>query len=201
MRAMLKWVGAAALGGILLFPHAARGDSTFTDANWTSIPPNQAPDGAVEATAVDSAGNLYIGGDFTKVGNMTANYIAKWDGKSWSPLGSGMSGSVFALAVSGTDLYAGGTFTNAGGNPANYVAKWDGNNWTSLGTGVNPIGVLALAVSGNDLYVGDFFITAGGSPANHIAKWNGSSWSALGSGVDNPRVVAMTVVGNDLYDR
>src|SRR5688572_4693940 len=65
-------------------------------------------------------------GFFTTAGDRPANYIAKWDGATWSALGSGMGGNdlppVSALAVLGSDLYAGGYFTTAGGSPANYIA-------------------------------------------------------------------------------
>jgi len=126
--------------------------------------------------------------------------IAKWDGSSWTPLGSGMGPtfpSVVALAVSGKNLYAGGVFTMANGIAANYIAQWDGSNWTALGSGLNST-VYSLAVSGSDLYVGGNFTTAGGSPANYIAQWNGSNWTALGSGMNGP-VAALAVVGSDLY--
>ncbi|HOF67527.1 MAG TPA: FlgD immunoglobulin-like domain containing protein [Candidatus Fermentibacter daniensis] len=35
-----------------------------------------------------------------------------------------MSGSVYALAVSGSDVYVGGQFTQAGGSPASRIARW-----------------------------------------------------------------------------
>ena len=44
----------------------------------------------VYALAVDGAGNLYAGGEFTTAGGVTANNIAKWDGSAWSALGCGM---------------------------------------------------------------------------------------------------------------
>ena len=53
-----------------------------------------------------SGTNLYAGGDFTRAGGLTANYIAKWNGSAWSALGSGMDGDVYALAMSGSTLYA-----------------------------------------------------------------------------------------------
>ena len=45
--------------------------------------------------------NVYAGGDFTKAGGISASYIAKWDGSSWTALGSGMNDDVWALALSG----------------------------------------------------------------------------------------------------
>src|SRR5438552_1705515 len=65
-----------------------------------------------------------------------ADRIARWNGSSWTGLGSGMNDIVYALAVSGSDLYAGGYFTNAGGSAANYIARWDGSSWSPLGSGM-----------------------------------------------------------------
>ncbi len=56
-------------------------------------------------------------------GGVEATNIAKWDGSSWSALGSGMDGFVSALAASGSDLYAGGYFTTAGGKVSPYMAR------------------------------------------------------------------------------
>jgi hypothetical protein len=143
---------------------------------------------------------LYAGGSFTNAGGIEANRIARWDGSSWSALGSGVTGSqgqfqaVLALAVfddgSGPALYAGGTFTQAGGIPANGIAKWDGSSWSPLGDGVtnsNIYSVIALQVfddgTGPALYAGGQFTHAGGKPAVGIARWDGSTWSALGSGI------------------
>jgi hypothetical protein len=126
---------------------------------------------------------------------VTVNRTAKWNGTSWSALGSGMNDYVFALAVSGSDLYAGGYFTTAGGSRASYIAKWDGSSWTTLGSGMNGA-IYALAASGSDVYAGGYFSTADGGEAIGIAKWDGSSWSALGM---NDAVVALAVSGSDLY--
>ncbi|HSH17428.1 MAG TPA: hypothetical protein VLD18_15420, partial [Verrucomicrobiae bacterium] len=138
---------------------------------------------------------LFVGGDFetvgghvelvegnpTLVGEKRAFYIAQWNGDDWLALGSGLSGYVYSLAVSGGSLYAGGDFTTGGLNPANNIARWDGNDWMALGSGVNDT-VYALAISENDLYAGGWFNKAGGAEAFHAAKWDGSTWSALGPG-------------------
>jgi hypothetical protein len=88
--------------------------ATFSDANWVSMGGFPGANGDVYAAAVDGAGNLYIGGYFTAAGGVMATNVAKWDGSSWSALGSGIDGEVDALAVSGSDVFAGGWFTAAG---------------------------------------------------------------------------------------
>ena len=117
------------------------------------------------ALAVDGAGNLYAGGDFTAAGGVAASNIAKWDGSAWSALGSrhGMDGSV-RCPGSGRRRQSlrRRRFTTAGGVAANYIAKWDGSAWSALGSGMDGRrpSVYALAVDGaGNLYAG------GDSPA------------------------------------
>ena len=74
-------------------------------------------------------GELIAGGEFTNAGGVPANYIAKWNGISWSPLGSGTNAEVDALTVFNGELIAGGRFTNAGGVDVNFIAKWNGTSW------------------------------------------------------------------------
>jgi hypothetical protein len=161
-------------------------------------------DGVFALTVFDDGSGpaLYAGGQFTTASGMAANNVAKWNGTSWSAMGTGMDGSVQALTVfdngSGPALHAGGFFTTAGGVAANDIAKWNGTSWSALGSGMND-GVFALTVfddgSGPALYAGGYFLAAGGVAANDIAKWNGTTWSALGSGMGGtyPYVSALTV--------
>src|SRR5262249_31778547 len=62
--------------------------ATISDTNWISMGGFPGANGSVNAAA-DGSGNLYICGNFTLVGNTPANLIAKWNGSSWSALGSG----------------------------------------------------------------------------------------------------------------
>jgi hypothetical protein len=131
-----------------------------------------------------SGTNLYAGGeDFTTAGGMPVNYIAKWDGSSWSALGSSVEMFVGALAVSGTNLYVGGALITAGGVPVNNIAKWDGSSWSALGSGVsggpNPC-VHALATDGAEhLFVGGNFYLAGTNVSSDIAQANLPSVPAI----------------------
>jgi hypothetical protein len=147
--------------------------------------------------------DLYVGGQFNRAGGTTASNIARWNGSSWSSVGTGVNGSVLALAVAGNSVYAGGFFSQAGGATANRVALWNGTNWSSLGTGsangVTGNGyVQALAVVGPDLYVGGFMTQVGGVAIQNVARWNGTSWSSLGTGTNNG-VYALAASGSRLY--
>ena len=146
---------------------------------------------SVTAVTIDASGNVYAGGDFDIAGGIAAKNIAKWDGTTWSSLGSGVNGGVkftsyvrSLAADSSGNLYAGGGFDSIGGIAVNHIAKWDGNAWSSLGSGTDSM-VLAVAVDGlGNLYAGGSFTNVNGTPVNHIAKWDGTAWSALGNGVD-----------------
>ena len=125
--------------------------------------------------------------------NTPANKVMKWNGSSWSQVGTAFSGGVYELAVyddgNGPRLYAGGNFIANNGVTLNRIAKWDGSAWVSVGggmTGGTPV-VWAMTVhddgSGPALVAAGLFGNAGTTPAANIAKWNGTSWAALGAGV------------------
>jgi hypothetical protein len=130
---------------------------------------------------------------------VTVNRIAKWNGSSWSALGSGVSGGYpFALQIVGSDLYAAGNFLSASGVSANGIAKWNGSAWSALGSGLSPLlastGAFALAWDGRplsgSLYAGGWFGVAGnGAASSFIARWStcipDSDADGVGNGCDN----------------
>ncbi len=133
--------------------------------------------------------SLFAAGDFTSIGGLSANRIARWDGIAWSPLGAfGLSGTARALTVfddgSGPDLYVGGDFTEAGGLSARRIAQWSGTKWSVLGLGVNNVSAQAVSVrdlavfndgAGAALFVGGSFEQAGPFAGSNFARWNGCS--------------------------
>ncbi len=153
--------------------------------------------GVVTSLALDGDGNLYAGGFFGAAGGVAANFIAKWNGSTWSALGTGaangMNSTVTALALDGQgNLYAGGNFTKAGGVTVNHVAKWDGSTWSALGSGTDG-NVSALAFGGGDLYVGGTFFNAGGKVSYYIARWKGTIEPQLTPPVVTAEPAAQTV--------
>jgi hypothetical protein len=177
-------------------PRIARWDGSA----WSSLA------GGVDAGAVYAlafAGtNLFIGGDFGTVNSGTGyNYVARWNGATWSRLGYygayGVNNPVLAMTAIGSVVYFGGDFTRAGTSGVGYFAQWDGSSWSGVGGGLD-YWVTALANDGTNLYVGGMFTNAGPTNASCIAKWNGTVWSPLGSALDGyPNVLA--VLGKDLY--
>lgn len=146
---------------------------------------------------------LYVAGDITMAGGVAVSNIAKWDGTSWSAVGTGITGTfsyVLALAVYNGELYAGGDFSAAGGVAATDIAKWNGTAWSDVGG--SPISgyINSMWVSGTNLIIGGEFL----SPGNNIAQWNGSSWTTLGSGITNggaisPNVSAVAGYNSNIY--
>ena len=142
---------------------------------------------------------LYVTGRFEVAGAVAARNIARWDGTTWEPLGSGLTSSEqplgMALAVyddgRGPALYVGGWFSHAGGVTTNNIARWDGTHWEPLGSGVSggfsaDIQELLLHDDGSGpaLYATGDFDSAGGVSVRNIARWNGATWSPLGTGIE-----------------
>ncbi|MCK7460968.1 MAG: hypothetical protein MZU84_02300 [Sphingobacterium sp.] len=76
--------------------------------------------------------DLYVAGDFSAIQGVNAKSIAKWNGSTWSAVGSGTDGMVHSLLLVNGSVYAGGHFSCSGGIRANSIAKWDGTNWSGL---------------------------------------------------------------------
>jgi hypothetical protein len=162
---------------------------------------NEGSGTTVDAIAV-SGSNVYVGGLFTNAGGIAVNNIAKWNGASWSALGSGVPGRVSAIAVRGNDVFAGGDFA-MGAIGALNIAKWNGSSWSALphtvwlGT-IGNFFVSAIAISGQDVYVGGSFIGAGPGNSRNIARHDGTDFQPLGTGV-NSNVTAIALMGTNVY--
>src|SRR5207253_2342845 len=152
--------------------------------------------------------DLYVGGTFTSAGGLPANNVAKWNGTTWSALGSGVFGfaneEVLAMLADGTNLYVGGALTNAGGVPANNIAKWDGAHWSALGSGLgapnSAQGVAALVQSNGLLYAGGAFDLTGAAAGASVAAWDGANWSQVGANLQpGGAVFGLFLVGASLY--
>jgi hypothetical protein len=178
--------------------------ATWDGANWQGLGSGLRGDyfdTSVSAVAI-SGSDVYVGGYFHSAGGVTgASSIARWNGTTWSALGSGIYGGyIRSIAVSGSNVYVAGSFTNAGGVAnASGIARWDGTNWNAMGTGIAGSTVNVVAVHGTDVYIGgNIFDVGGNTSADYLARWDGSNWNALGTGVTGT-VHTITSAGSDLY--
>ena len=173
---------------------------------WTPVQSNgMAPNSSVLDLLVHDDGSgpaLYAAGSFTAVGDVAANRVARYDGSSWSAVGSGLNGTVHDLepfeTQVGLRLIAGGNFSIPGGGQN--LAAWDGTSWGPLGPTL-PGPVYALrAVDGawigggqslDRLYVtGGFSFFASGGGGGMIKNFSyltsNNQWVRVGNGIDAP---------------
>ncbi|HZW07488.1 MAG TPA: immunoglobulin domain-containing protein [Phycisphaerales bacterium] len=141
-------------------------------------------------------GQLVVGGLFSSIGSVPANRIARWDGSSWQPIGSGLGGvgeffSPIDIVVSIKEfqgvLYAAGTFELSGDNQVvGSIARWNGSMWLAVGGGGASTGsnVYSMDSDGQKLYIGGDFDSVGGLPLAYIASWDGSSYASVGGGTN-----------------
>jgi hypothetical protein len=200
----------------LLLAAAAAADAQCIQ-QWTGdfgIPPGM--NGSVfvlDAWDLDGSGpQMIAGGAFGTAGGVTVNKIARWDGVTWRPLGSGIgtNTAVNIQAMTAWDppsgprqFIIGGNFAAGGVIAGNYIQRWDpaAGAWVALGSGMNNQ-VRALTVWDPDgasgpvpsqLVAAGDFTTAGGVTVNRIARWDGAAWQPLGAGA-NGNIAALTTI-------
>src|SRR6476646_9723451 len=101
--------------------------------NWESV--NGGANNGLGCIFTDTLNNtLYATGYFDSIGGIYSPYIAKWDGTSWSSMGSGLTN--FAGARHVFDIYNNKlVFVGAIFNPVyTNVASWNGTSWDSIGS-------------------------------------------------------------------
>ncbi len=152
------------------------------DPAWEEVLAGVGFDGIVWDAAV-YGGALYVCGEFDNIIDSfavpitSAAKVARWDGVSWSAVGTfPFDNTVFELEVvdlgdgAGPLLYAGGLFTGR-------LATWDGASWTTFPV-LPPNNLRAITAIGNQLFIGGAFNQDG------VRAFNGVSWTALGAGLE-----------------
>jgi hypothetical protein len=178
----------------------------WNGSSWSALENSMTGGAGVnsQVRAVAVKGNdVYVGGWFTKVGNLSVNHIARWNSltNTWSALGPSLgargngvgvegcnggyctSGVVTAIGVSGDDLYVGGSFDTAYNGPGSLVqargiAKWNTltNTWSAVGGGINGA-ILDLAIGGDSVYVGGYISGAFNSDNSVVNARNIARWN------------------------
>lgn len=159
-----------AFGGFNLGPNHY-GIMKWNGFGWTPMA-QLLPSDYIE-TGTSYNGDLVVGGRFTIVDGIPCDYIAKWNGTSWSSLCAGLMENnsavpeVKVLYTAKGCIYAGGAFSKiCGVNTAN-AAKWNGSFWIAL-----PVigGITSYISRGSDVIVAGSFPVAGPAISQSIAK-------------------------------
>lgn len=91
-------------------------------------------------------GDLIVAGEFSVAGGTVTSQVARWNGSTYSALGSGVIGQVTSAIEFEGDIYLGGSF----GQGSADLARWTGSAW-----------VLSSAFSSKLPYVSDLHVHNG----------------------------------------
>ena len=208
----------------------ARNIARWDGSQWHSLgqDANNGVDGTVHAITVVED-DVYVGGRFDSAGTRLVYNLARWDGLQWNGVGGGVDswdewdlpaeGTVYTIAVEGSDVYVGGDFDSVGTGIttstqtfARNVARWDGTMWRPMGPGLEGDGtgqptdlgaVRDIEFGFDGIYAAGRFVSSGDMDLNGIARWDGAVWRQVGT---NPTVASgkvdiftMQVQGADVY--
>lgn len=196
-------------GTITVTPDAFDAAPLLSTARWNGsawsalgAPNASATNGVGRALAVadddnDGFPSLFVGGFFARSGGSGTAGVAKWNGASWQPLGTGrgLDGAIHAFAaqpIATAPVVVVGDFVAAGGLVVNRVASWDDSaaQWSALGAGFDDA-AHAVTVHAGSVWAGGDFESSGGATRRHLARWDGATWHDVGGGTDGP-VLALT---------
>jgi hypothetical protein len=129
----------------------------LVETNWNPSPSPCCSYFLAETIAL-SGSNLFVGGDFEKIGGRNIKYLAKVSTTGTGAVATAFSPSpsysIDVVAIEDTNLFVSGNFTNIGGLNRLYVAKLDpatGQAITGWNAGTNFGGHIAL--DGTNLYI------------------------------------------------
>ncbi|MBF9144193.1 WD40 repeat domain-containing protein [Hymenobacter properus] len=136
--------------------------------------------GEVRAVLPLPNGELIVGGNFTNVGgHPNADYVVRWDGSHWQPLGEGPGTfteikALCALPAGG--LVAAGTVVDSANGFHSVITRWDGHHWQPLGNWPTGYATTLTIAPNGDVLAG--FLYGSGHPCE-VLRWDGQRWQPL----------------------
>ncbi len=144
--------------------------------------------------AVQADGRILVGGQFTTLGGVARNRLARLNADGTPDLGfdPGANDKIYSLALQADGkVLLGGLFTTAGGGPRNRVARLNADG--TLDAGFNPdmdAQVYGVTLQGDGLIlVGGSFSTVGGVARSRLARLTNDAATQILSAPDATQVL------------
>ncbi len=187
----------------------------YAGGSLTPFDTNPPLNGKIYDAVAMPNGDIYVAGDFTRIGGASASRFARWNfsSKTWEAVGlNDIDGPVNSLArKAGSDeIYLGGGFGNVNGTAANGVARYNTstpawNNYTTeIGNGNSAV------IYDMEFYQNQYLFIAGSIPGSgsNMTKCDTSTtcptWSAITPPADytgTPNQIAITGDGKVIVAR
>jgi hypothetical protein len=153
----------------------------WTGTSWQSIG-TYTGNGITKLKVINNI--LYALGDFSIIGGIQANKVAKYDGNNWSEINNFplVNGITTDMAIFNNDIYIAGAFYTT--SIGNHIIAFKNNSWQTVGSGIlgSVANLFSLQVYNNELYATGTIYNYNNNPGQGIQKWNGQIWQAVGTG-------------------
>jgi len=201
--------GMAYVGGDIKVVGPATGPAALVDLVTAQVIPGfpkiTGPNADLDTVISDGEGGWYVAGDFTAVGGVARNRLARVlsDGSVDPGFDPGVDDEIQAMALADGVLYVGGSYSMIGGQSRTNLAALDPD--TGAVSAWNPApnsSVGAIVVQGGTVFVSGRFSAIGGQSRNLVAALDAGTgaahpWNANVGGGN--RVAAMALDGSTLF--
>ncbi|MEK6644677.1 MAG: hypothetical protein AABZ08_12300 [Planctomycetota bacterium] len=175
----------------------------FRDGEWHALDHGLTSTSSWVRSIAEYRSDIFATGSTLICNDLACDDLARWDGKAWLPLGSGLTIAassstwpVSSVCIWHEKLVMTGQITQAGSKRVDGIVLWNGATFEGLpwlfppqhSPWSPPTTIHASTVHGDDLVVGGSFGLYS-SPRN-IARFDGSAWQPIGDGLQS-KVVAL----------
>ena len=125
-------------------------------------------------------GDMLVAGAFTQAGNTPANYVARYNGATYTAMPGFPQGEIRTAIEFNGVIYVGGTF----GNGFTDLAKWNGSTWSVEGVFASKYAEI------HDLHIKDEVLYAAGAASGfagvsyQVQRLSNGTWTSVGQSLN-----------------